>query len=300
MGAMSRPIPLVLCALLLTGLSAPAAADDSLVAEFRSFYGKDRSERERVEAVRVLEGVDSLAAAKALLPVLEDESFAVRRAAVEVLGANAGEGVGPWLVEDVLTSRKHKRKKELRAAAAEALGLGRHAEALEPLLELLEDRDEGLRLAGVRALGHLGDARACPALSAVAADDDPAFTVAAIDALARIGSAEGAADAVVAAVPHEDPRVRARAIKAVLELRLKAGIRPLIVRMEEETGRLAGDAFDVLRELTLRKFPDNPEVWSKWWDRNESVFELPDAEMVAAARKRLAEEGTQYAAGKKD
>ncbi len=292
----SSGILVLLAGLLLT---LPVQADDSLVAEFRSFYGKDRSERERVEAVRVLADVHSLPAAQALLPVLEDESFAVRQAAIETLGANRGAGVGTWLIEEVLTSRKLKRKKDVRAAAAEALGLGGHSEALEALKELLDDRDEQLKVAGVRALGHLGDASACPELSTLAGDDDAFLTVVALDALARIGSADGARDAVIAAVSHADNRVRGRAIRAVLELRLKAGVRPLIERMRVETGRLAGDAFDVLRELTLRKFPDSPDVWSAWWDRNENVFELPDPELVAAARKRLAEEGSRYVEGKK-
>ena len=85
----------------------------------------------------------------------------------------------------------------------------------------------------------------------------------------------------------------------LLSRRLKAGIRPLIARMRDETGRLQGDAYDALKTLTMRSFPDVPDTWDAWWDRNEDKFELPDPEAVAAARAALAESGTRYTSGKK-
>jgi HEAT repeat protein len=288
---------------LLVPCSAVAAhtldEESDLIAEFKRFYSKDRSPQERLEAITVLKGIDRPAAARALLEALEDEDFVVRRRAIDVLSMHRQEETARLLMEEVLLERKLAKRTVLRGGAAEALGGMGHAFAYDALAALLTERDANLRLAGIAALGALGNAQACAALSVLAADPDGATAVAAINALVRINSAQGAEAAVVAALRHDDWRVRARAIGGVVSLRLKPGVRGLIELLRDEQGRLAGDAVQALKTVTLRDFGDNPQAWADWWNQTESRFEMPDHEKVRAARERAAREGTRYTTGKK-
>ncbi len=278
---------------------APVDEDDDLVREFKVYYDDDRSPRERFEAVKVLEDVGSVAATRALLEAFEDEDFNVRRAAIEVVGGYGREDVARVLVDEVLLEKKTARKKLLRAGAAEAAGMLGFDFAREPLLEMLESKEIEWQLAAMAGLGALADPAACPALSAFPAGNDGALAVGALRALVAIGASEPAEDAVLGALQHDDWRVRAEAVQAVVQLRIKAGIRGLIERMRVEEGRLRGDAYEAVKELTMRSFRDDPDIWLTWWDRTEDDFTLPDPEKLAEARKRLAEEGTSYTFGSK-
>jgi len=290
----------LLCMLLLVaGLVVPDDQSE-LVAEFRRFYAKSKTPRERWEAVQVLKDIDTLAAAQALIVAFEDEDFSVRRGAIDVVAGFRREDTAHWLADEVLLSRKQAKKTRLRAGAAEALGGMGQPFAYISLSALLEEKDPELRLAGIMALGRLKDPRSCRDLALMAANDDGAVALAALDALVLIGSAPGAEQAVIDAMKHTDWRVRARAIAAVYELRLKAGIRPLIERLGVEEGRLAGDAYQALKGITLRDFGDTPGEWQKWWDRSESSWVMPDFEKVAAARALEVKNGTRYTTGKKE
>ncbi|MHC5210252.1 MAG: HEAT repeat domain-containing protein [Planctomycetota bacterium] len=298
----------MLCALgLLLVLLVPSSAlaapppDEAaeLIAEFKRFYSADRPTQERLEAVAVLDGIDRPAAARALLEALEDEEFVVRRRAIGVLSHHRQEETARFLMDEVLLERKMSKRTTLRAGVAEALGGMGHGFAYDALAALVSERDDQLRLAGIAALGALGNPQACAVLSVVATDKDGAFAIAAIDALVSIGSAKGAEAAIVLALHHDDWRVRARAIDAVVSFALKAGVRGLIELMRDEEGRLGGDAYKALKTVTLREFGDDAQVWSDWWDRTETRFEMPDLEKVRAERERVAREGTAYTTGKK-
>jgi HEAT repeat protein len=283
------------------GLLAGEAADDAadLIAEFKRFYSAERSPQERLEAIAVLDGIDRPEAARALLPALEDQDFVVRRRAIEVLGRHRQAETARLLLDEVLLERKQSKRVTLRAGVAEAVGGMGHAFAYDALAALLGERDTELRLAGIAALGALRNPQACAVLSVLVQERDGSLALAALDALVEIGSAQGAEGAVVAALHHEDWRVRARAIDAVVALGLKAGVRGLIDLLRDEQGRLAGDAYKALKAVTLRDFKDDAQVWSDWWDRTESRFEMPDLEKVRAERERVAREGTAYTTGKK-
>ncbi len=285
--------------LLLLSLAALPDDKSELVAEFRRFYAKAKTAGERFEAVQVLKEVDTLEAAQALLAAFEDEDFSVRRTAVDVVGSFRLPQTAHWLVDGVLLDKKLARKTGVRALAAEALGRMGQDFSYWPLAGLLDERDPELRLSAFAALGSLKNPEACARLSEFAASSDGATAVGALDALTRIGSGPGAEAAVLASLGHADWRVRARAISAVVELRLKAGIGPLIQRLREEDGRLAGDAFQALKSVTLRDFADDPDAWADWWKNAEPVFQLPDYEKIAAARAAAEKNGTRYTSGSK-
>lgn len=301
--SLARPLLAVLAALCLAA-GAHADEGDDLVREFKLYYDEDKSDQERFEAVKVLEGIDSLGAARALTLALEDESFSVREAAVNVLAQHTRPATVAWLTENILEDRRKSKEDVLVAGVLEALG-GIGASGADPegvyaaLIDALDDRRIDVQLAAIAGLGRLGDVRAAPQLTELVTDDEGAVALAAVDALVGLGDTEAATDAVLAALEHEDFRVRARAIAAVWDLKMKAGIRGLIDRMAVEEGRLRGDAFDTLKRITRRQISDDAEDWRIWWDRNEDRWELPDFAAIAAAEKRQAIEGTQYTSGGK-
>ncbi len=294
--------PLKLSILFVIGLvlAPPCLAadeDDDLVREFKVYYGADKTEAERWEAIKVLDGIDSVGAAKALLLAFEDEAFTVRQAAVEAVTGMKDPAVAQYLVEEILDNRKYSKNELVLTGAAEAAGGMGDPIAFEPLAQLLGHKDIGVKLGAAAGLGHLGDLRACEPLTELAADRDGAVARAALEALVDIGDRICAEAAVLGAMEHADWRVRARAVQAVVDVRLKSGIRPLIERMKVEEGRLAGDAYTALKSMTLRDFQDDPAPWEAWWDRNENRWDLPDYEAVEAARKKERLVGTQYTQG---
>jgi len=293
--------PSVACLLFGLALLLPAAGDDQAetVALFRKVYARSENPRERYEAVLEMRGLDSLAAAEALLTALEDGDFGVRRAAIEALSGYRKEEVARWLCDGVLLERKMAKKTQIRAGVVEALGGMGHAWAYDACASLLGDKDPSLRLAAIAALGSLRNPAACPALSALASDPDGALALAAIGSLVQIGSVEGGEAAVLGALDHEDWRVRARAIEAIVALRLKSGVRPLIQRLAAEDGRLRGDAYAALKSLTLRDFGEEAPAWLTWWDRTENGFVMPDHEKVKAALEEERIKGSMYKTGGK-
>lgn len=289
--------------LVMGGLVGGGLADEGqeLVAEFRRYYSPERSGSERREAVLTLAGIDTLDAAQALLPVLEDEDYLVRRAAIEVLSAMRAPATAEWLVANVLTDKKQLKHEVLLSGVVEVVGSMGHAPAREVLEALLLDRRTPVRLGALAGLGGLRQAGSVPALAQAVSDPDPAIVVAALDALARMDAAAGeaATPAVLAGLGHVDKSARLAAVRAVQALRLKAGLRPLMQMLDGDADpRVGEDAYDVLRLLTQRQYPEVTAEWIGWWDRAESSFKMPDLEALAAAQRKLAEQGGKYSRGK--
>lgn len=285
--------------LLLTALLPVPDEGSELVAEFRRYYTKDRSPDERREAVLTLKGIDSLAAAQVLLDSLRDEEYLVRRAGVEVMGAMRQDAVAVWLAEEVLADRKLKKDELLVSGVVEALGGMGIASARAPIEELVGDRRLLVKLGAIAGLGKLALPASVPLLSEQLSHKQPVVAVAALDALARIDAGEAASPAVLMGLAHEDKIVRLAAVRAVAPLRLKSALRPLMLMLDGDPDpRVAEDAYEVIRLLTQRRFPDETPAWLTWWDRTESRFEMPDLEALAAARAKIATEGGRYATGK--
>lgn len=292
-----------LATLLVTALLSlfVQSDDESLVAEFRRYYGdKQKTPSMRREAVLTLAGTHTLGAVKALSVALEDDEFIVRRAAIDAIAEARIESGAVWLVDSVLGDRKQAKNTRLVAGVAEALGGMGQPFVFEPLVDLLGHRELDVRLGAVAGLGRLKDPRAVPHLVPLVNDDDPILAMASLEALESIGDGAGAAPAVLRAVGSSHKALRLAGIGAVFTLRVKDGIRPLIMMLDAEPdARVAEDAHKTLQSLTLREFRDETAEWLAWWDRNESTWTVPDFEKIAAAMKRIAETGGKYATGSK-
>jgi HEAT repeat protein len=143
---------------------------------------------------------------------------------VATLGENAVEA---------LLEALEDQEPEVRRGAAWALGVIRNPRAVEPLVSRLRDADESVRSGAAWALGVIGDPRGVPALVDALRDSSPEVRRKAAWALGEIGERE-AVDALVQVLEDEDLDVR-RVTFLVLE---KLGWKPT---EEEEVRRLIAE-----------------------------------------------------------
>jgi len=171
-------------------------------------------EESRYRAVREL-SLEAPRALEQLLERLSDESWRVRKAAVERLAevkpvsralphlvAALGKGddaqarnaaaealarIGAPAVT-ALAERLNSDDGDVRKFAADILGEIGHADAVEPLAQALDDKDRNVRAAAAEGLGKIGGPRAAVALERALKADDHLLRVSALDGLARIGA----------------------------------------------------------------------------------------------------------------
>lgn len=146
---------------------------------------QDEGARLRAAAELLKSGNDTALLSSALA----DESWRVRRVAVDGVAASADESVVGSLLDVV---RLHHRNPALLNSALTALGRTRQNVALL-LLPLLHDQDADVRTYAALALGLIGDTRAVDALTEALGDPDQNVRFHAIEALGRIGDSGPAA-----------------------------------------------------------------------------------------------------------
>lgn len=139
----------------------------------------------RLHAVRKLAN-ESPELVECLLDVLGDESWAVRRAAVEGLVRATRSEIVPKVIQ-VLQERHHDF-----GVLNSALSIVSHSgvDAVEPLTTLLAGGDEELRIYAAQALGDRHDARGVAPLCEALDDADANVCYAAIEALGKMRAVE--------------------------------------------------------------------------------------------------------------
>ena len=290
---MFRPIA-VLFAVLATLVAAPLQAQTpaeraEALKEFRRFFRKFKTVPEQVEAVRTLEGMESVAACDELVDLLEHRTpeigqtargvlatyhdpvtFATqlealpkmkdqgRRAAlIEVLGQAGIRDAMPLVIDIVLNDKKATT--EIRFAAARAVAACEWREGVEPMLSgLMTDGDALVRMAAAETVGKLAIKELGPQLVALCGDSQWQVQVAAVKGLAVV----------------REPS----AVPTLIELMRKGG------RLEEETA-------DALFQITGFDFGRDPDAWQTTWDRLMAIpgWRIPTDEELAqraASRKK--------------
>lgn len=123
----------------------------------------------------------------------------------------------------------------VRYNAAVALGQVGGAEAVPPLIAVLNDPDPAVRQASVWALGRLGDTRALePLIGRLAYDESPEVHDGAMDALHAFGPA--AVEALIAALYAQDVDVREAAARALGRLGDARAVDSLTALLPESPG----------------------------------------------------------------
>ncbi|MDT7689957.1 MAG: hypothetical protein QOE46_2716 [Acidobacteriota bacterium] len=197
----------------------------------------------RLNAARGLsEDEETLEPAAPLLSVLGDESWRVRRAAVEGLARRAAPDAIAALLNSV---RENHHNISLLNSALQVLAMS-DVDTLSPLVEFLQTEDADLRIQAALALGEQRDARAVPALLGALEDADANVRYHAIEALGKLRASE-AADALARIAETRDFFLAFPALDSLIQIG-EARIAPRIVPLlEDELLREA--AADVLGRL---------------------------------------------------
>ncbi len=288
----------LLLALLLQEAPSGDENTDEMIAEFKRFYRGSASIAEKVEAIHVLDRLDSPAAVAALVECFDDPDFAVRQSAVEVLGKYRSIECAQYLIDNVVANRREANNAH-KMVAAEALSRMGHAIAIEPIADLLREKDGDLRRACLQALGRLRATEAVPRIAELLADPDPSVVIAAADALGEIRDTAANA-AVLGLLGHARWQVRSAAVAALAKIRHKDSIQPLIDLLRQEEGRMVDDILAALLSLTTFDLGNKPDKWQEAWDRVRERFVVPTEEEIRQARENFEKAQLRYQPGTDD
>lgn len=145
-----------------------------------------QDEAVRLQAARVLAEEEARESANKLLGALNDESWRVRRVAVDGLAQRAGADEVAGLLRAL---REDHRNPGVLNSALQVLALS-GVDAIMPLTEFLNDADIDLRIYATHALGDQHDPRAIPALIHALADQNANVRYHAIEALSKLRATE--------------------------------------------------------------------------------------------------------------
>ena len=185
--------------------------------------------------VHVLGATAKKVAVDAMLEELKHPSYVVRRRAAESLGGfKERKAVDPLIA--ILENRDEM--KSIRAAAAFSLGALKDERASVPLLTALEDENAEIRLQAVAALGKLKDAKAISKLIAMVENplETDAVRNTAVAVLGNIGNTSNTEiEAVLLrALDSRIGNISKNAIIALGKLESKAAIPKLIAILEDK------------------------------------------------------------------
>jgi HEAT repeat protein len=170
-------------------------------------------EATRLRAAQTLAGDEALDAAPPLLGALKDESWRVRRAAVEGVARRAAPDAIAALLNSV---RENHHNLSLLNSALQVLALS-DVDTLSPLVEFLNGTDADLRMQAALALGEQRDARATHALMNALRDEDINVRYHAIEALGKLRAIE-AADVLAGIAETRDFFLSFPALDALMQI----------------------------------------------------------------------------------
>lgn len=201
-------------------------------------------EGERLSAALALAEDESLEPSRPLLGALGDESWRVRRVAVEGLARRAAPDAIAALLASV---RENHHNLAILNSALQVLAMS-DVDTLSPLVEFLNGEDTDLRIQAALALGEQRDARAVPALVGALGDEDVNVRYHAVEALGKLRAAE-AADALADVAETRDFFLAFPALDALKQIgdaRVVPRVRPLLddELLREAAAELLGELGD--------------------------------------------------------
>jgi HEAT repeat protein len=237
----------------------------------------------RVSAALAFAEDESLEPSRPLLAALGDESWRVRRAAVEGLARRAA----PEAIAALLASvRENHHNLGVLNSALQVLAMS-DVDTLSPLVEFLNGEDVDLRMQAALALGEQRDVRAVPALLTALDDEDVNVRYHAVEALGKLRAAE-AADALAGVAEAGDfflafPALDA--LKGIGDARVVPRVLPLLgdELLREAAAELLGELGDEETVAPLAGLLNTPNAPT-----------LAAAQALAALHDRYAE---QYGEG---
>lgn len=208
---------------------------DAVAEQIAALRDEDWAIRE--EAASLLGALKDPRAVPPLISLFKDQDRSVREAAIEALrsiGAPAVEAVGACLTEPDLSIQE--------SASAILAGIA-DERVLAPLIKALPSSDWIIRMHTAKALGRVRNADAVEPLIPLLQDKVKAVREEAAAALAAIGDA--AIPSLLKALHHEDWLVRLHAVESLGKAKSKQAVEPLL-------SVLFNDRDSAVREDTVR------------------------------------------------
>jgi hypothetical protein len=263
--------------------------DDEIIKEFRKYFRKFKDVPSRVEAVMSLDGTDSPAMVKVLLPILKDKEPEVADAAISILaGAKSRTAV-----DAIFIALLEKKDEPTRLGLLRVIATGGLQGDDEALIACLSDKSWRIRYRVIQALAARKELKSVPRFIELTKDKEPAVRCAAMEALGDFHE-EAVIDIGIKALGDKTWQVRSSAAKVLLQVRAQRAIAPLITAMEEEDGRLLKDYSLALEEITGKYFGMRTAQWRKWWTQIENRFKIPTNEQLAKTKAKRAENAALY------
>ncbi len=309
---------LMATAIALLELLAPFAGRDELaerILEFeKAFHStpkEPRTPEQRNAAVERLVGLDAPAVAAAvtqgwelcaddLARILAERQQIGTRMAGLIEGQEFGERTLPWERMDefnALKARSRTLAQEEEGLHEVEVALGRVIEHMqsEASLEWLVDNVLGakrpalsLRLSVATKAGRLGAKFAARLAKALARAKEPEEVVVMLAGLSACDrAAQSYAPTVIGLLAHADANVREQAAAALARLASTAGIEPLVVRLERETGHTRRRMAIALEILTGRNLGDSAGAWKAWFTKEGARYVAGEVEL-GTGHSRLA------------
>ncbi|MCB9877598.1 MAG: HEAT repeat domain-containing protein [Planctomycetes bacterium] len=175
----------------------------------------------------------------------------------------------------------------VRAAAAAALGARRDRDSLPPLRAMLASpQDPCDARAALEAIDQIEGPMSAwlKELAGMCASENRDVRNAAIGVLGKARD-KRQLDALLQALEHDDWSTRAAAVAALLPLRDKKTVGPLVARIQKETGRMKKLVADALWQLTAQPFDEDQARWRSWWETAAAEFEVASEKELDEAKK---------------
>jgi HEAT repeat protein len=175
----------------------------------------------RSSAAEALGQVGDGRAVEPLLTALNDADEWVPRYAARALGKLGTVGF------KALLDQLKNPAAYMCVIVVEALGDLKNAEAVEPLIDVLNDAENEVRRSAAKALGHLGAKWAAEPLIAALTDPEKRVRSSAADALGELGDGR-AVEPLIAALNDANAEVRSNVAEALGKMRDARAVEPLI------------------------------------------------------------------------
>jgi hypothetical protein len=209
-----------------------------------------------------IKGVESIVAA------FGDEDDDIRAGATAALGRIK---IGDTSVVEPLIDLLNDKNYKVRENAAEMLGKTRDPKATEPLIEVLKDEASGPRNRAAEALGRIQDSRAVEPLVLILKDEQSSIREIAAEALGMIKDSK-AVEPLIEALGDKEMNVQKKSAWALGEIKDWSAIWPLIVTLAYDDFEVRGEASNALWKLTGQNFGIEASKWINWWKENKAKF----------------------------
>ncbi len=237
-------------------------------------------EATRLRAAQALAEEESEASVQALAGVLGDESWRVRRAAVNGLARRGGADAVTALLRSL---REEHHSLGVLNSALQVLAMS-DLDVISPLVQFLHAPEVDLRTYAALALGERGDPRAIPALITALEDSDANVRYHAIEALGRLRASE-AIESLISIAEARDFFLAFPALDALTSIGDTQVAPRIVPLLEDELLRTAaadalgqlGDEQVVAPLVTLLNTPDAPlpviaQSLATLYDRYETSY----------------------------